>query len=404
MPSAADMARAWRCGRTVPAQWPAILLALAGLATTMGLSACRSGDAGGASPGAIAPAESTELAPRTHEGSVATGTHQPESEPEPVRADMTQPPPGTREPWSFEDRTGVILVTPHFRIHTTIEREQTLARLATVSEAMLRHYRTALLPLPAPPRPLETFVMGTRPQWARLTQRVMGPEADPFLAIPRGGFTSRGQAILWDIGSRDTTVMVIHEGWHQYTQTTFADPLPIAIEEGLASYMEGYRWESNRRERLVFSPWTNWERFMQLREAVAEGELPPLDQLLQTAPQDLVWRDGQASLSYYALTWAMVMFLLEGEEARHKPALLAMIRDAQEGRLTQRIAREISPRAASAHRVRRRGPDVLSLYTGMPSDALNPAFENFVRTIVRPGAGQIISEGRSPWLARPSTP
>jgi hypothetical protein len=301
-----------------------------------------------------------------------------------------------REPWTFETIDGQLLSTPHYRVFTTSTRAMMIDRLPGFVEAAMEHYTTSLLPLPKPAKALETYVLGTRPQWERLTQQIMGDDAGPYLMIPRGGFTSRARAILWDIGPRDTFVIVAHEGWHQFTQRTFRDPLPVALEEGLACYMEGYRWTGPSRDRVLFSPWSNWERFMQLREASATGQLASLDKLMRSTPQDLIEHGENSSLIYYAQTWALVHFLLEHQNGQHKDALLRMMNDASQGLLSTRIESSLGGRAANLHRARRRGVDVLSVYTGVPTASLDDAYVAFIRDITRTGAGQFIAVGASP--------
>jgi hypothetical protein len=77
----------------------------------------------------------------------------------------------------------------------------------------------------------------------------MGSDAEVYLKIQRGGFAASGRAILYDIGPRDTFAIAAHEGWHQYTQKSFRAPLTVSFEEGLATYMEGFRWSDDDRTR-----------------------------------------------------------------------------------------------------------------------------------------------------------
>lgn len=307
----------------------------------------------------------------------------------------------TSEPWTFESTAGRLISTPNFRIYTTATSEAMLTRLPTFAEAALKHYTTALVSLPAPDAPMETFIMGNRPQWERLTLRVMGSDADPYLQIARGGFAARGRAILWDIGRRDTFTIAAHEGWHQYTQNNFEDPLPIVYEEGIATYMEGFRWTSSDRTTPQFLPWANWERFGQLRETVAEDRLLSLDELLREAPQDLMARGGDSPLDYYAQVWALTLFLLEGDDGAYRDAFTQMVTDAHRGTLRTRIREGLGGRSASIHVMRRRGIDVLSLYTGVPTASLNAKYQDFMRATVKTGAGQAISRGESPHAKKP---
>ncbi|HYF13601.1 MAG TPA: hypothetical protein VD971_00865 [Phycisphaerales bacterium] len=300
------------------------------------------------------------------------------------------------EPWTYDNFPGTVTTTAWFRIYSTSTRGSVRDRLPRFLETAIGHYRTAIAPLGPPPEQMEVYVMGSRPQWERLTQRLMGPEASTYTQIPRGGFTSRKRSILWDMGPRDTLTITAHEGWHLYTQNTFADPLPVALEEGIATYMEGFRRGEDGTP--VFNPWSNFERFMELRRVVNDGGLVPLADLLRSAPQDLMARDngGDAALRYYAQVWALTHFLVEGDGGKHKAALQRMLLDAQNGRLSDAVSRSMGQRAARLHAVRRKGVDVLAVYTGVPSDSLDAAYRDFVRDVVRVGAGEFIRRGQSP--------
>lgn len=306
------------------------------------------------------------------------------------------------EPWSYEDRQGKLITTESYRIFTTSTRESMVERLPVFLENAIGHYTSTLTALPLPPADLEVYVMANRPQWERLTKRFMGSDADPYLQIQRGGFAAEGRAILWDIGRRDTFAMLAHEGWHQYTQRTFKDPLPVAIEEGLATYMEGFRWGGDGGSVPRFLPWANYERFGRLREMNGDGDLVSLDRLLRSTPQELVSEDADAALNYYAQVWALVHFLNEGEQGRYRPALLEMVGDAARGTLLTRVRARLGQRAAGAFASRRRGVDVLSVYTGVPSEQLDAPYRAFVARIVRVGAGEFISRGASP-IQEPAT-
>lgn len=313
-------------------------------------------------------------------------------------APVTEPAamPVTTEAWTFETTAGKLISTPNYRIYTTASSEAMLTRLPTFAEAALKHYTTALVSLPSPDAPMETYIMGNRPQWERLTMRVMGSDADPYLQIARGGFAARGRAILWDIGRRDTFTIAAHEGWHQYTQNNFEDPLPIIYEEGIATYMEGFRWTTSDRTTPQFLPWANWERFGQLRETVAEERLLSLGELLREAPQDLMSRGGDSPLDYYAQVWALTLFLMEGDNGAYREPFTRMVNDAHRGTLRSTIREKLGGRSASIHAMRRRGIDVLSLYTGVPTESLNDKYQAFMRETVKTGAGQAISRGESP--------
>lgn len=302
-----------------------------------------------------------------------------------------------REAWKFEDRDGLLLTTPGYRIYTTLGESSLVAkRMPRFMETALTHYTSAITPLPLPTSRLETYVMANRPEWTRITQRVMGNEAEVYLRIQRGGFSSDGRAVLYDIGPRDTLAIAAHEGWHQYTQRAFRQPLPIWLEEGLACYMEGFRWESRDLVNAKFLPWSNEERYDTLRRLDRYSRIRPLDELLNTSPQELMERGQDAALGYYAQVWALVHFLNEGNDGAYAQGLQRMLTDAQAGRMSTTLTQALGGRASSSAMSRRRGDMLLRAYLGKDAAALNPDYNAFITHIVRIGAKQQIVQGISP--------
>ncbi|MBY0263068.1 MAG: hypothetical protein K2Q20_12040, partial [Phycisphaerales bacterium] len=203
------------------------------------------------------------------------------------------------EEWTFNGSPGRIIRTANYRIFTTQPETVLSARVPSFVEAALQHFRTALstpgTALPEPDLKLDTFIMRSRPDWVVLTKSLTGDQADLFLRIPRGGFAFGGKALMFDLGPRDTLAVLSHEGWHQYTQRTFKHPLPIWLEEGLGTYMEGHRWGGPGGSEVSFLPWCNVERFDQLRKVEAQGRLMGLKQLLESTPAELLAvRDDRA--------------------------------------------------------------------------------------------------------------
>jgi hypothetical protein len=299
------------------------------------------------------------------------------------------------EPWTFEAKEGKLIQTLSYRILTTATKSSLVDRMPLFMELALIHYTTALGELPRPQGAMDTYLMANRPQWARMTQRFMGDQADVYLQIQRGGFASGGRAILYDIGPRDTFAIAAHEGWHQYTQKTFKNPLPVSLEEGLATYMEGFRWDADY-QRPNFLPWSNFERFEQLRQAEHNGKLLPLDKLMRSTPQELMAGDPDNALIYYAQVWALIHFFYEGEGGSHKADLQTMLGDAAQGRLIARIQKEAGGRAASVYATRHAGVDLLAIYMGKSAAELDAAYQTFVKDVVRSGSRQKIVTGKSP--------
>lgn len=301
------------------------------------------------------------------------------------------------KPWSQHGVEGRLITTPSYRIFTTESNPLVAARIPLFLETALLHYRTAITPLDAPSGQMETYILASRRQWARLTAQLMGPRARTYLNIRAGGFAEGGRAMLFNIGSRGTFATAAHEGWHQFTQRSFRQPLPIWMEEGLATYMEGFRWDERQAERPVFLPWANVERYDRLREMVHQGRLLPLEALLAARPQDLMTTtSNDDALDYYSQVWALAHFLAEGEGGRYRAGLERMVRDARHGRQYETSARQ-APASELRDLVRRRtGPAPFRAYIADDLKSAGEAYDRFIRTIVAPGGRDRIVQGESP--------
>lgn len=321
----------------------------------------------------------------------------------PVRDDAPMPTTSfvaDREPWSYQGNPGWRIITPSVDLRTTSSDRRLRARLPDFLELAQAHRLTAITPLRPGSEPLETYILGTRSEWDALTRRLLGDRARPYLRIERGGYAFNGRGIFYDLGPRDTFVMAAHEGWHQYVQTTFADPLPVWLDEGIACYMEGFRWRTDDPDRPEFLPWSNEERFDQLRKAVGANALLPLRDLVNSRPQDLIDTDrgGSPALNYYAQCWALVHFLIESDDASRKPPLDALLRDAQGGRMIEQVSASVGAREASVLRTRRTGAGALAAYWPNESiGTLDTEYRAFVARIVATGGRDLAIAGRSPY-------
>lgn len=299
----------------------------------------------------------------------------------------------TREPWSWLHYEGLIISSPNFRIYTTIDDEQLLKRLPLFYEQALAFYTSTFGDLPLPDKPLTSYVLQDIRQWKAKTQQLLPKQAATYATLGRGGLTTRGVAVLyfidWKWRDRDTLAIAAHEGWHQYSQTTFRQHLPVWLEEGLATYVEGYRNRhdpNNRRNLLVtFDPVNNSERLDALRRAYRNDDLIPLTELLDATPQSFLETSKTDLLTYYAQVWSLTRFLAEGDNGRYRPALEDVITDAAEGRLTRRlmnsnVVRIDKRRAAVA--ANRLGTWVAREYFNADLNDLDAGYQAYIRRLV----------------------
>ncbi|MHC5004573.1 MAG: hypothetical protein ACYTJ0_15775, partial [Planctomycetota bacterium] len=282
-----------------------------------------------------------------------------------------------RLPWTFDGADGTEIRTPNFRLYTTLRSPRWLERLPLFYENGLHHYRTALGTLPPPPEPLHAFIFRDNRQWKNKTREILPDEADVFMTLGRGGFTTEGTSVLYYIGPRDTYAIAAHEGWHQYTQRTFRHPLPIWLEEGIAAYMEAMPTDPDDPLRA----WDNDERHSELAQAWRRDKLLPLRELLTTTPQKLLARGKNRLLTYYAQVWALARFLHEGEDGRYRPALEQLLSDAAEGKITGRVLESRDVRMSRRWGVQqqiRNGPLILLEYFNRDLGEIGGEYDRFV--------------------------
>jgi hypothetical protein len=317
-------------------------------------------------------------------------------------------------PWQFGYINGQAIHTERFIIHTTERSPQIATRLPGFMEIAADHYRRALMPdggqLPQPGGQMVSYVMNNRRQWLEIAGEVLGPERAASLhQIPRGGLTFKGQALLFDIGPSDTLSIAAHEGWHQYTQTTFRQLPPIWLEEGLACFMEGHRWLGGAEGSPTFAGWANPGRYDNLRRAAAENRLLSLRELLTTSPVEIIGlsTDADAAVRWYAQVWALAHFLNEGEDGRYRPGLQALLRDCLEGRMEMGASQRLSAVAqgrmgasGGAPRAFSLGPEAqLRLFAAYFNDDLDEAgaqYLGFVRRAISVGGRDLVLKGQSP--------
>ena len=307
------------------------------------------------------------------------------------------------EPWSFNGVDGDLITTSTHRLHMTIPPGRLREELPLYMETALDHYRNMItgladtpLVLPPPPERLNIFLFADRDDWAEWTRQRLGRDARLYLSIERGGYTYDSESVLFDIGRFDTLCMLAHEGWHQYTQSFFPHPLPVWIEEGLATFAEGHRYRRSDQQP-VFMPWRNLERFGQLRMSRSRGQLIPLDDLLNKPPQSFVVRGEQQLLTYYAQVWLLMHYLVEGHGGKYRDGLSQLVQDAAYGRVATRLydaSRTANRRGIKASPAM--ADAFISAYFTEDVEAFKIGYIDFLEEVISSGNGMHIWRGVSP--------
>ena len=302
--------------------------------------------------------------------------------------------------WPEGGGNGIIMRTPHYLLRLSLREEPFRDRIPDFMEACFTAYASALGPITNPDEPLEMYVFGERSLWEKWTRKKLGRDAEIYIGLGKGGYTTDSVSVLYDIGRFDTQTIAAHEGWHQFSQQTLQHPLPTWLEEGIACYMEGTRL-SRDGGPSTFRPWRNFERWSELREAVRDDELSPLGELLDGTPQEYL-QDGKNSLlTYYAQVWALVQFLRDGESGKYRESFSQLIQDAASGKLAGRLAasKSIIGKKGRERAVQlRTGNAVILEYFNPDFATFSDEYSTFVKAITARGAGDRIFRGEFPLL------
>ena len=285
--------------------------------------------------------------------------------------------PSQKHQWNTGYSAGQELVTQHYRIYTTVQRGNLLAILPGFCEAARRSYMDILdLRVPSG-RHMSVYMLGTRTEWADLTERKFGREG-PAMTIEDGGYTYKGVTVCWDIGGTATFAIVSHEGMHQFLHYNLRNRLPLWAEEGLAATAEGFILGRNQ---VRFTPDSNVIRLANLREAILNGYWMPLEKLLTTSTKQVARRrNTQKTVGYYGQLYALMSFLRTHPSYRLK--WRNMLSDAIAGRFGQ-VLTPVELRLRGQRYYRAVDLTLFRYYISTDLDAFEREFYAFARRLVK---------------------
>ncbi len=235
-----------------------------------------------------------------------------------------------RKPW-LEDGEGEVIYTEHYRIYSTILDDDLDQDLPGFMEAALEQYQLLTgLGTPETEDRLPMYVLGTRSEWASLTQHRFG-STEIASQLRRGGYTVGGVCALWDIGFTPTLSVAAHEGMHQFLYYQTQTRLPMWAEEGLCSVMEGHDVYNHT---VRFTPEDNVHRYIDLRELIIGSDWVPIRELLPMTSRDAV-QLGDGAVGYYGQLWSLILYIRS--EPAYRAGFERMIAAAAEGTLHQAV-------------------------------------------------------------------
>ncbi|MFB3890788.1 MAG: hypothetical protein ACE15C_02065 [Phycisphaerae bacterium] len=238
-----------------------------------------------------------------------------------------------QDDWSHGDTVGHVLVSDHYRIYTTTSNRIVLSYMPGFMEAAYHNYLKVTGLADRPQKPLDIYMMGTRKEWADLTEAILGPESETYQSIEAGGYCYNKVCVFWDMGGIATLGTASHEGLHQFLACRMKDHLPMWLEEGLCTTVEGYDMQG---DLVAFTPHTNIMRFSDLRSAIFQDYWIPLAKLLPMDASDaVVGKSTERAVGYYGQLWALALFIQS--EPAYRAGLKNLLADAEAGRIGQAL-------------------------------------------------------------------
>jgi len=222
----------------------------------------------------------------------------------------SEPVEFAREDWSFGRAQGTKLTTKHYVLYTTCKSKPFVDAMPGFLETCWKAYALLAPSETTPDHRLEVYLFQTRWQWEQFTERFNPSRADIYKRIRSGGYSERGITVSHYASQRTALSVLAHEGLHQYLELTRGNNIPAWLNEGLATYHEGF--DLNPRTNLpIFKPTTNYLRTRSLRSALASDSLIPLREILEVHAGVAVQKGGSHVRSYYSQVWSLTLFLMQ---------------------------------------------------------------------------------------------
>jgi len=233
--------------------------------------------------------------------------------------------------WSYHDAVGQVLTTDHFEIYTTIQDEGLREVLPLFLESAYRLYSKLLAPSDADNPRMQTYLFNTRFEWDRFVRENFPQRYPVYRLIQSGGFAEGRKCVAYYLRRSYTLSIIAHEGMHQYFGSHFDVKIPPWLNEGLATYCEGFDF---RGDLPVFLPRQNTFRLNPLRRTLTTDGVLPLRQILTTHAGEVVG-EGHSGLTsaYYAQVWALTVFLRHGKLGKYAGGFAEMLEDIRNGSL-----------------------------------------------------------------------
>lgn len=284
--------------------------------------------------------------------------------------------------WSFGHTPGTLLITPHYRIHATINDETMIKVLPKFMETAHQLY-TKLLPTgDSNDEPSNVYVFRTRNEWEQFTKQFSPRAANVYLRIRSGGYAEPGGTVVYYIRRYTTFAVIAHEGLHMYVFRRFPNAgIPAWLNEGLACYCEGHEWQE---DTPVFTPGVNRFRMNSVRRALTNGSLFKLEDILATDAGKIVREPVQRVETYYAQAWSLVAFMIHGAGGKYVERFARLRLELGTDAMRQAIEAQIVTNPRAGGRAISRGEALFRAYITDDLEGFNAEYGLWLRRITQP--------------------
>ena len=218
--------------------------------------------------------------------------------------------------------------TDHYRIRTDLD-DDLANELAKLMEGMFAEYSHRLADFndTAEFRVLDVYLFTHKADYTRLTEDRFRNTGGIFIA----GRLNLLAAFLEEQGRDALRRTLQHEAFHQFAFNAISPDLPIWLNEGMAQVFEEGLWVGDQFVPGQASP----RRLRQLKSDIDAGRLMDFQKFMDVTPEEWaknLYDDASRGATYYGQAWAMVHFLVNGENGAFRKRLIEMLKQIHGGR------------------------------------------------------------------------
>jgi hypothetical protein len=285
--------------------------------------------------------------------------------------------------WNNDLGEGLKIITEHYEVYSTLKEPLMLRDVPAFLEACFNNFQRQAGELFQTSERFAIYLFDNRSQWERFTEGFAGRQSEMFGKLKVGAYYLNGSCVAYNIGRERTFMALGHECWHQFADRCFKFRLPSWLNEGIAMQFEANKYEGGL---FSFRPVENSYRLDMLKKTIAQNQIIPLEELLETDPGGLVGSGSRVS-AFYSQCYALVRFLREAEGGKKPEQFNLMLADGLKGKwlLSDEEKRAAANRGFALTKGWNRivGPQLFKQYFGSNIEKIEKEYLDFCKEITK---------------------